>query len=645
MRFILLYFFTLLSPCIIFSQNIKEIEENIDSYNGEELLFNLEKLIEHYQKINPEKVIKFSKLMFNKSSNDLDFQCKSLIFTGDAYFDKSDFNNSIKYYLQVLNIYESNNEISNSAIIQNKISSSYFSLGNYNKAVEFNSKSYNYFKKNKDINSCAFVLNEIGDAYLNLSNTNQAFINYNNALDLYIKLEDNRGIVITYNKLANANSKFGNFIKSKNYLVKALEIAKRHSYDKEIKMLERNLTIVDRSIQNYSNSQTEFSKIQNQEKNKKILDLSKKNSLSIEEISKLSQENQLKEFKLKAQNDELLKKKLVDDIRIKQNLYLVKEKENLKLHTDLLLNREKFIVIFFSFFSIVLIIIIILVFKNYRDNKIYNQFLELKNTEINSQKDIIEYKNILLNDGLTYAKNIQQLILPTDFELKKYFNEYFLFNQPKDFVSGDFYWLHDAGNKCYFVVADCTGHGVSGAFVSFIANNILNNIVSFNSDISPSQILQELNKRIIQVFKQTDESRSVKYGLDIALIVYDREHLILDYSGARIPLVLIRNNTMIMIAANNFSVGNSLLNNKNEFTDKKVQLFKDDRIYLATDGFADQKGGENNRKLFSKTFRELLLLTSSNDIYRQEMLIKKYFTDWKGDNSQTDDVLVFGFCV
>ncbi len=262
---------------------------------------------------------------------------------------------------------------------------------------------------------------------------------------------------------------------------------------------------------------------------------------------------------------------------------------------------------------------------------------------IEEQKKIVDQKNKHITDSINYAKRIQDSILPSEEELTKCFPDHFVFFQPKDIVSGDFYWMSKQGNKTILALADCTGHGVPGAFMSMIGNTLLNEVVNEQKIIQPAEILNHLNEGIVHALHQ--ESRSQDDGMDITLCLFDHTTNILYFAGANHSLYIINERSLSKIEGDYFSIGSMFGKKQTLFTQKEIRLQKNTSIFLSSDGYPDQPGGEKGKKFMTKKFEELLLSISGYPINEQEDVLKKTFESWKNTRQQVDDVLVLGIKV
>jgi serine phosphatase RsbU (regulator of sigma subunit) len=235
-------------------------------------------------------------------------------------------------------------------------------------------------------------------------------------------------------------------------------------------------------------------------------------------------------------------------------------------------------------------------------------------------------------------------MLSSESYFKSLLPESFILHKPKDFVSGDFYWISEAEDKIFVAAIDCTGHGVPGAFMSFIGFELFRKIISLQRILEPGEVLNALNGNFEELFS-LKEGRKIMDGMDVTLCAFDRKAMVLEYAGAFNPLYIIRENKLIEIKGNRFSVAadaDPSNPGRKSFTNHKIKLRRDDMIYFFTDGFVDQFGGPEGKKFKYRRFRHLLLTIHDMDPGLQKKAIEESFEDWKGRLDQTDDVLVLG---
>lgn len=270
------------------------------------------------------------------------------------------------------------------------------------------------------------------------------------------------------------------------------------------------------------------------------------------------------------------------------------------------------------------------------------EILEQK-TEILDQKDQLQEYYREIKDSIKAAQILQKAILPSEQLIKKHLPDSFILNKPKDIVSGDFYWFHVKDNKIIMALVDCTGHGVSGAFLSINCHHLLNQAIIPYQHLVASEILDRLNEGIINGLNQSDDEYAIMDGMDIALVILDKENRQLQFAGANNPLYVIRERKIIQVKADRFSIGRHFGNNK-RFTNNKFDLQGDDMVYLFSDGYADQIGGlQKDEKFMYNRFREVLLKIAMEKTENQKSILNKTFENWKGKVEQLDDILIIGF--
>lgn len=270
--------------------------------------------------------------------------------------------------------------------------------------------------------------------------------------------------------------------------------------------------------------------------------------------------------------------------------------------------------------------------------------LETRRDLAEKQRDEITTQKKELTDSITYASRIQSSLMPGSELFKKSFSDYFILNKPKDIVSGDFYWISVKGNKTVVAVSDCTGHGVPGAFMSILGTGLLNEIVNELNIVQPNRILNNLREMVIKSLAQSGGDNETMDGMDIALITIDREKQTLQYSGANNSLIKIRNNNLSEIRGDRMPVGSYLITDK-PFTNHEIEINAKDSIYLFSDGYKDQYGWRNNRKLKHNKFLEFLLSIQNVPMKAQKILLENNLKNWMGDLEQIDDILVVGMQV
>jgi CRP-like cAMP-binding protein len=274
-----------------------------------------------------------------------------------------------------------------------------------------------------------------------------------------------------------------------------------------------------------------------------------------------------------------------------------------------------------------------------------NEEIIQQQAQIETQNTLLQEKNALITSSINYAKHIQNALLPDITDFKALFPDSFILFQPKDIVSGDFYWFYqlpDAPEKIIVVCADCTGHGVPGAFMSFLGMTYFKQIIEFQEVRSIDEILYQLNQNIYIALKQ--ESLNNKDGMDLAICLIDREKRLIDFAGAKTNLMYIeigKDADLQIIKGDNSSIGGYFVQKK--FTRHRFNFQPNTVFYLTSDGYRDQFGYKNDQKFMNKRFKQLLLDIHKKPMSEQKSMLFQAHHTWRGHFVQTDDILVMGF--
>lgn len=318
------------------------------------------------------------------------------------------------------------------------------------------------------------------------------------------------------------------------------------------------------------------------------------------------------------------------------------------------------------FYSLLIVLILLLVYGFIRlrerqlllDNIHLEETVEERTQEINQQKEELKLQsellasrnedlsksNVLITDSISYAKRIQEAVLPSFTEIETYLSEFFIYYQPRDIVSGDFYWFAHSAGKIFVVVADCTGHGVPGAFMSMIGTTLLNDIVVEQKVEVPSEILEKLNIGVITALNQTPENtESQDDGMDISVCMIDKQAGTVTIACANHTVHYVEDGELKTIQGDIYSIGGIFsLESRREYTDHVIPYIPGTTIYMFTDGFQDQFGGNKGKKFLATSFRELLFEISTLPVSSQSQVLDNRFVEWKSEYKQVDDVLIFG---
>lgn len=261
--------------------------------------------------------------------------------------------------------------------------------------------------------------------------------------------------------------------------------------------------------------------------------------------------------------------------------------------------------------------------------------------EIDYQREELQLRNKDITDSLTYARRIQRALLPAEHHIKKVFPDYFIYYRPKHIVSGDFYWISERSGKYFIAAADCTGHGVPGALMSMIGLELLQKIINEMKVDESDSILLTLNRELESAFfKEEDGKALIKDGVEMSICVIDRKSMQMEFSGAFLPVYIVRNDKLIEIKGDKQNVVQSVPGvtfNRSSFT-----LQKGDILYLFSDGYADQFGGPDNKKFMYRRLRHILLTISKYPLSDQQRILDETITTWMRDLEQIDDMMILG---
>jgi len=269
--------------------------------------------------------------------------------------------------------------------------------------------------------------------------------------------------------------------------------------------------------------------------------------------------------------------------------------------------------------------------------------VQQQNREIERQRDQIRIQQENTESSIRYARRIQDAMLPDAEELAQFFSGYFILNRPRDIVSGDFYWFAEKQDKMVVAVVDCTGHGVPGAMMSMLGMSLLDDIVAEQVQLDTALILNEMHRRVRLALQQ--EKGTNHDGMDMSIIAYDPLARTVQFSGACNSLYLIRNGILTEYKADRQSIGGFQKETERLFTKHTINVLAGDIVYMFTDGYADQIGGEKNHKLMLKRFRDLCERVGSLPISQQEAAFATYLADWMGSEPQVDDILLLGLMI
>lgn len=608
------------------------------------------------------------------------YSAKTYTNIGICYQNQQDIENAIKNYLKAEEIWKTENNPNELAKIQNIIAITYYQFGDLHNAATFSEESVVNADKSSNLETKK-------NCYHTYSIILQAGNDFQNALEFYKKHLAVRDSLIRIDDAKNQelNRKIHELEKSEEDL--KLKLAEEEIQDilleqlkleNEKKEKENELLRQKQELQDAELLQKQYALEMERQRHEAI----KKQ----QEIEALENEQKIKDLELQQKEADAQK-------RQKEIELLETEKEKQQLEIDKNEATRKFFrwvtVLFAAIFVLIMIFLFFSIRANRRLNKqkvkileqnaklssqkeeIQSQADELQavNEEITYHKNNLEEKHQQITDSITYASRIQGAMLPDSRELASFFKNHFIVYKPRDIVSGDFYWIKEVSinNSPQLLVAaaDCTGHGVPGAFVSMLGMSLLNEIVNKQNDLPVGEILNQLRDEIKTSLKQYGESAS-KDGMDIAMCRIDKENNTLQFAGAHNPLYFVGNNQPEILSETkpkkirvfNPNDKNGILTEiksdhqpigvyikERPFENVELKVEKGNRIYIFSDGFIDQFGGEKNEKYKSKNFKQKIVEMQSSPINKHSQILENEFERWTTSYktyNQLDDILIIG---
>lgn len=657
-----------------------EIFARIKNAKGESSCYNNLGLVFEYKGDYAEATQAYKRsLNIDRKINNQSGVAASLSNIGNVLQKKGNYGQALKNYIESLKIRDELNDIKGIAVVYNNIGAIHEKQESYDEAIKNYKNALSKYILIGEQRQSAIALNNIGYVYYLQNKYDNALNYYNRALEIREKVSDNNGIASTLSNIANVfleqnkyNIALEYLNKSENYyksidnkyeinkvkITKAKYYLKQKAYNKVIKLL--NIVVKDSNIQ-----------IEHKKQLYRMLSMAyfglaqyKQAFIIKEKFAKLKDsldryETSKKIIQLQLQYEFDKKQKELEILQEKQKLQNAKELVNKKIINWILITC-----------LIALLLIIILIYRSYvikkQDNKLLlfqkrqieiinkelvsyqnklvneKQQLEQQKQIVTIQKDKIAEQRLKIIESVQYAKKIQDSILPSDKVLRSILKSYFLIYKPKDIVSGDFYWLCKTGKYIFVVVADGTGHGVSGSFISLLGISLLNELVNTITDYDSIEIINSINTKLQATLQQNLTNNDIVYGVDMGLCIINTELMQLQYSGTNSSLLIINNGKASEIQGN--KIVNSLYNsNKLKLNKHIVDIKDDDKFFLYTNGFGNQFGGVYNQKFTNDRLKRLLLSNSNKDMKSMRKNILSELEIWMDGVEQVDDILILGF--
>jgi serine phosphatase RsbU (regulator of sigma subunit) len=535
---------------------------------------------------------------------------------GLIYAEIKEYRTALAYYFKAEKINLAKNEKSRLAINYNNIATCYQKLKQFSPAETYLQKSLLLRKEVADTIGMAMAYHNIGINHQLTQDNDSAIIYFNMSLDYLANMSENIGHAYNFLELGNTLLQKGNINEAERYLLSSLRISENSELEGVKVEIYKYLSKLYEQKQDFRKA-FQF----------QSLYLSSKENVESEESK-----------------NEILKKELEYDFAKRQELQK-KDAENRQAISDAEIKSQRKLMTGGVIALMILSGLVLIVLRSYNQKKKAN-FI------ISKQKEIVEHKNKEILDSINYAKYIQNALLPSEKVIGELKIDCFILFKPKDIVSGDFYWVHrnpDHGTRSdevFIAAVDCTGHGVPGALVSVVGNNGLNRCVKEFGIHDTGRILDKLSDLVEETFEKSENE--LKDGMDISLLkvhpqnVSEPENFSVQWSGANNPLWILRTDadSMEEIKADKQPVGK--FDMRKNFQSHQFVLHKGDRLYLFTDGYADQFGGPKGKKFMYRQLEQLILTTRHCTPADQKAALEIAFMEWLGEHEQVDDVCIIG---
>ncbi len=561
---------------------------------------NIIKAIEYYSKALKLREQAGDKHGIAESTNNLGSLCSF----------QNDFRKSIYYYRAAVKLYKDIGDKAGAAMSLNNMGSTYNNLHLIDSAILYNTEALKLEQEIGDRLNMSNSLGNLGNCFLDLNDTAKAVKYFTHALAIREELGNKAGIAESLNSLSDIYITQNNITKGEQYAARALVLAREIGYPSVISTAAELLYKV-------------YKKKHLSEKALDMYILYKQMHDSISGLEQVRATTTAEySYKESQQNLEFEKQNALAEVEHKkQNMFML----------------------FIICVAVAIGIIALFIFRNLQQYKKAKRIIE-------KQKELVEEKQKEILDSIRYAKRIQDAVLKEQEHVSAHLPGHFVMFQPKDIVSGDFYWSIEKDNHWYIASADCTGHGVPGAFLTILGTSFLNEITATDNLLTPAEILDKLRKRMIAELSVTNkETNETKDGMDISLARLNLVTKELMWAGANNPLWITSNNSkkegeqFREIAAHKQPIGH--YPTLTPYPNHVIQLTKGDTFYLFTDGYADQFGGPKGKKLKYKTMKDMLVNAANDSMEKQKQTLSDYFTKWKDHYEQTDDVCIIGVTI
>jgi serine phosphatase RsbU (regulator of sigma subunit)/uncharacterized protein HemY len=607
-------------------------------------------------------------LKLNQEINNKGEVARSLTNIGSVYRTFGKYDEAIQFHLDALSTYEETSSREGIAWVSLNISRLFKLNEDYDKALEYLNKALNLYRKiarEEGVETgVTLCLKEYSLIYSQSGQPEKALEYSKKVLERNRSAGNRYGIANTYFTMGKIYLNTQNYSQSLHYLQKSLSMKKKLSDQTELSSILRLIGENHMQRQQHARARTHFQKalhqarIHNQKEEIKniyhaLYQTYKQSGSPGEALNYYTAYSRLKDS-LNDQRISELEMQYEFERKQEQLRYEQKKKEAIQ---QARLKRQQILTYAFIIGFLLLLALLVVIYKSYKRKVRSNSLLAQQKQEIENQRDEIEAQrntateqrdeiarqNRIITESIEYASRIQSAVLPQEKNIGNIFSDYFILYRPKNIVSGDFYWINQIDSKVVIVAADCTGHGVPGAFMSMLGVAFLNEIINQNRILDPGRILYQLRTNLIDALHQTVKKRGSRDGMDMALAIIDTQTHEIQFSGAYNPMYIIRDNEIIDLKANRMPIGVHAVFQETPFSVQKEQLYPNDKLYFFSDGFTDQFGGDNGHKLGRRKFKEILLGFNDHPMEEQKEALSRTLDHWMNSWNQIDDIMVMGF--
>jgi len=560
----------------------------------------------------------FRSLKAREGTDDVVGKAMTLNNIGLIYREQGDYDLALKYYDQSLDLKRQVDDKKGIANTLHNIASVYNLRGDTATSLNYNRQSLAIRLDLGDKKGIALSMTNIGDIFQNSGQLDSALNYYLTALELRKELNSKEGQALSNYNIGQIHFASGNISKAKSSVLDGYRFAVELGHPDLILRTASLLKKISLAEGNYKQAYFYFEE-----------EITMRDSLYNKENYKKSQKEQARyEFDLKHTADSIshAKEQEINQIELSKQEAELQAK---KLQQYGLIIGLVLLILFAGF-----------LYNRFRITNQQKKIIETQKLEVEIQKEIIETKHKEITDSIVYAKRIQAAILPPLTLISELMPQSFVFYQPKDIVAGDFYWIEEHGDELFFAAADCTGHGVPGAMVSVMCHNGLNRSLREQRISNPGLLLDHTRKIIIDEFEKSAEE--VKDGMDISLGVLNRERNKIRWAGANNPLWIIRKDSSEIIEIKGDKQPIGKFENHTPFKCHEISLNQGDQLYVFTDGFQDQFGGDKGKKFKASNLKSFLVSIAHLSMSQQKERLSAGFDQWKGELEQVDDICMIG---